>query len=110
MRRSLMLVLTVALAGVLVSSAAATVRVTKRPGRVSTGDRASVTVVVSPKARCTIGVYYSTTRSHARGSGREDREGDHLDVDGRVEHEGRNRPVKIECGKSGKTQTSITVR
>ncbi len=90
MRRSLILVLAVVLAGVFVSSAAATVRVTKRPGRVTHGDKASVTVVVSPKARCTIGVYYSTTQVRGRGLGAKTREDDHLDVDGRIEHEARH--------------------
>ena len=50
-----LLIVILVLAGVLVSSAAATVRVTKRPGRVTHGDKASVTIAVSPKARCTIG-------------------------------------------------------
>lgn len=57
MRRSLILTAALVLAAVVVSSAAASVRVTKRPGRVSPGDKASLTVIVSPKARCTIGVY-----------------------------------------------------
>lgn len=109
-RRSLVLVVSVALAGVLVSSAAATVRVTKRPGRVSTGDKASVTVVVTPKARCTIGVYYSTRKSEAAGLG--PRTAKTITWTWTV---GSNTkpgswPVKIDCGKSGKTQTRVTVR
>lgn len=100
----------VVLAAVFVSSAAAAVRVTKRPGRVSTGDMASVTVSVSPKARCTIGVYYSTTASRAAGLGA--KRGLKITWTWRV---GSNTkpgtwPVKIDCGKSGKTQTSVTVR
>jgi len=65
--RWLTLLTAVVLAVIFVSSAAAAVRVTKRPGRVSTGDLASVTVTVSPSARCTIGVFYSTTASRAAG-------------------------------------------
>ena len=53
------------------------IRQTSRPslngdeasGQVSTGDMASVTVSVSPRARCTIGVYYSTPASRAAGLG-----------------------------------------
>ena len=67
--RLFILLTAIVLAGIIVSSAFAAVRVTKRPGRVLTGDTASVTVSVSPQARCTIGVYYSTTASHAAGLG-----------------------------------------
>jgi hypothetical protein len=59
---ALILLVAIVLAGVLVSSALAAVKVTKRPGRVSTGDMASVTVSVSPKARCTIGVCPQASR------------------------------------------------
>jgi hypothetical protein len=102
--------LAVVVAAVFVSAAAAAVRVTKRPGRVSTGDLASVTVTVSPRARCTIGVYYSTTASRAAGLGA--KRGTTITWTWRV---GSNTkpgtwPVKVDCGKSGKTQTSITVR
>ena len=110
MRRSLTLILAMILAAVFVASAAATVRVTKRPGRVNHGDDASVTVTVSPKARCTIGVHYSTTRSEARGLGA--KRGGTITWKWQV---GSNTkpgtwPVKIDCGKSGKTQTTVTVR
>src|SRR6478609_857551 len=102
MRRVLIVLLAIALAGVLASSALAAVRVTKRPGRVSTGDTASVTVSVSPNARCTIGVYYSTTASRAAGLGA--KRGTKITWTWRV---GSNTkpgtwPVKIDCGKSGK--------
>ena len=74
------------------------------------GDMASVTVSVSPRARCTIGVYYSTTASRAAGLGA--KRGTKITWTWRV---GSNTkpgmwPVKIDCGKSGKTQTSVTVR
>ena len=110
MRRVLIVLFAVALAGVLASTAVAAVRVTKRPGRVSTGDLASVTVSVSPRARCTIGVYYSTTASRAAGLGA--KRGTKITWTWRI---GSNTkpgtwPVKIDCGKSGKAQTSVTVR
>ena len=110
MKRCLALMVVVVLAAVFVSAAAAAVRVTKRPGRVSTGDMASVMVSVSPKARCTIGVYYSTTASRAAGLGA--KRGTKITWTWRV---GSNTkpgtwPVKIDCGKSGKAQTSVTVR
>jgi hypothetical protein len=110
MRRSLIVVLTVVLAAVFVSSAAATVRLAKRPGRVSRGDSASVTVVVSPKARCRIGVYWSSRKSEA--SGLEGKTGKKITWTWRVASNTNpgTWPIKIDCGKSGKTQTRITVR
>ena len=110
MRRSLILVLAVILIGVFVSSASASVRVTKRPGKVSPGDSASVTVVVSPKARCTIGVYWSTKKSSA--SGLEAKTGTKITWTWGVRSNVKSGtwPVKIDCGKSGKAETSVTVR
>jgi len=90
--------------------AAATVRVTKRPGRVSPGDKASVTVVVSPKARCTIGVYYSTRRSEAHGLGPKTAKTITWTWGIGSSTKAGTWPVKIDCGKSGKAQTSVTVR
>ena len=110
MRRSLILVLAVVLATVFVSSAAATVRVTKRSGRVTRGASASVTVVVSPKARCQIGVYWSSRKSEASGLGA--KTGKKITWTWRVASNTKRGtwPIKIDCGKSGKAQTSITVR
>ena len=110
MRRSLIVFLAVVLAAVVVSSAAATVRATKRAGRVYPGETASVTVVVSPKARCTIGVYYSTTKSGARGLGAKTAKTITWTwVVGPTTKAG-TWPIKINCGTSGKAQTSVTVR
>jgi hypothetical protein len=92
------------------ASAAATVRVTKRPGRVSPGDKASVTVLVSPKARCTIGFYYSTTRSRAHGLGAKTAKKITWTWEIGSNTKAGTWPVKIDCGKSGKAQTSVTVR
>ena len=95
---------------VLVSSASANVRVMKPAGRVSPGDKASVTIGVSPRSRCTIGVYYSSTRSEARGLG--PKRGATIVwtwTVGSATKSGRW-PIKIECGKAGTVQTSIVVR
>lgn len=109
MRRWLILALVTGLAAVLVSSASATVRITKAPGRVARGGSASVTVTVSPKARCTIGVYYSTTTSRARGLGPKTANTITWTwTVGSTTKTGRW-PIKIDCGKSGKAETSITV-
>ena len=109
MRRLLLLPIAVVARGNPRASVVATVRITKRPGRVNHGDDASVTVIVSPKARCTIGVYYSTTRSRARGLGA--KRGGTITWTWTV---GSNTnpgawPVKIDCGKSGKAATTVTV-
>jgi hypothetical protein len=110
MRLITTLLLAVVVAGILASSALAGVRVTKRPGRLSPGDHASVTVAVTPKARCTIGVYYSTRKSEARGLGaKTGRTITWTWVIGSSTKSG-TWPVKIDCGKSGKAQTSVTVR
>jgi hypothetical protein len=111
MQRTLILALAiVVLGGLVVSSASATVRVTKRPGRVEHGDAASVTVTVSPKARCTIGVYYSTTKSGARGLGPKTAKTITWTwTVGSTTKTGRW-PIRIDCGRSGKAQTSIIVK
>jgi hypothetical protein len=91
------------------SSADAAVRVTRAPGQVAHGDYASVTVVVVPRARCTIGVYYTTGKSVAAGLG--PKSGRLISWRWRVgtrTKPGRF-PVKIDCGRSGKTQTTIRV-
>jgi hypothetical protein len=101
--------LTFALVAALAPSAGATVRVTKAPGRVLVGELASVTVAVKPTARCTIGVYYTTRKSEAAGLGPKRaatiiwrwRVGTNT-IPGRF-------PVRIDCGSSGKAQTTIRV-
>jgi hypothetical protein len=122
MRVTVAIVLCAAMAAVLASSsvaavgkassasAAATVRVTKRPGRVSPGDKASVTVVVSPKARCTIDVYYSTRKSGAHGLGPKTAKTITWTWGIGSNTKAGTWPIKIDCGKSGKAQTSVTVR
>jgi hypothetical protein len=100
----------VAAAAVLVSSASASIRVMKPAGRVSAGDKASVTIVVSPRSRCTIVVYYSTTRSEAKGLG--PKRGTTIVwtwTVGSATKSGRW-PIKIDCGSAGKARTSVLVR
>jgi hypothetical protein len=109
-RRLTVTLVVVVAAALFVSSASATVRITNQPGRVSRGDSASVTVAVSPKARCTIGVYYSTTKSGARGLGPKTAKTITWTwTAGSTTKTGRW-PVKIDCGKSGQVRSSITVK
>lgn len=109
-RIAAMSLLAVALLTLLAETALASVRITKRPGRVTHGDKASVTVVVTPKARCTIGVYYSTTRSEARGLGPKTAKTITWTWTVGSNTKPGSWPVKIDCGKSGKAQTSVKVR
>jgi len=109
MRLTLIVLLAVA-AAAFVSSASASVRVMKSAGRVTAGDKASVTITVSPRSRCTIGVYYSSTRSEAKGL--VPKRGTTIvwtwNV-GSATKPGRW-PIKIDCGTAGKAQTSVVVR
>jgi hypothetical protein len=109
MARRLTVASVIVVAAVFASSASAAVRITKQPGRVSRGDSASVTVAVSPKARCTIGVYYSTTKSGARGLGPKTAKTITWTWTVGSTTKTSRWPIKIDCGKSGKAQTSITV-
>ena len=74
------------------------------------GDDASVTVVVSPKARCTICVYYSTRRSEARGLGAKSAKTITWTWEIGSNTKAGTWPVKIACRKSGKAATSVTIR
>ena len=89
---------------------AASVRVTKAPGRVSRGSKASLTVAVTPGARCTIGVYTSGRRSAAPGIGA--KTGTAITWTWQIASSTRpgTWPIKIDCGKSGKARTSVDVR
>jgi hypothetical protein len=93
----------------LAAAAGAAVRVTKSPGRVAAGEYASVSVAVRPPARCTIGVYYTTRKSEAAGLGA--KSGSSITWRWRVGTATLpgSFPVKIDCGNSGKTQTTIRV-
>ena len=72
-------------------------------------DTASITVKVGPAARCTITVIYDTVVSHAHGL--TPKHGGTITWTWKVgsyTHDGKW-PVKIDCGKSGKTQRLLTV-
>jgi hypothetical protein len=108
--RMVVAVVAVVVTGAVADSAAATVRVTSAPGTVYPGEMASTTVVVTPRARCTIGVYYSTRKSQAGGlSPKSAKMITWTWLVGTSTKPGRF-PVKIDCGRSGKTQTTIRVR
>ena len=119
MQRTLILVVALGVSAVCVSSALATVRVTKRSGPVSPGDTASVRVVVSPRARCTFRLVYGITRSETDGPGAKTAATvtDYDQLAARLTWKwtvGSNTkrgtwPVKIDCGESGKAQTTVTV-
>jgi hypothetical protein len=77
---------------------------------VSPNDYASLTVNVSPRARCTITVVYDTTVSHARGLGA--KTGGRITWRwkvGSATHAGRW-PVTVDCGESGKLVLRMRVR
>ena len=111
MRRLLIFFLiAVVLAGVLVSSAVATVRVTKPTGAREPRRRCFSDGYRVSEGALHDGVDYSTTRSRARGLGA--KRGGTITWTWTV---GSNTnpcawPVKIDCGTSGKAQTSVTVR
>ena len=95
---------------VLAMPASATVRKVSFTAVVSPNDYASLTVNVSPRARCTIKVVYETTVSHARGLG--PKTGGRITWRWKVgssTHAGRW-PVTVDCGKSGKLSLRLRVR
>lgn len=96
----------------LVFSASAGAAVTKVSftSVVSPNDYASLTVSVSPKARCTIKVVYQTTVSQAKGLG--PKTGTKVTWRWKVgssTHAGRW-PVTVDCGESGKLSLRLRVR
>jgi hypothetical protein len=104
-----MLVVTLVLALVVVASASATVRKVGFTAVVSPNDYASLTVNVSPRARCTIKVVYDTTVSHARGLG--PKTGGRITWRWKVgssTHAGRW-AVTVDCGNSGKLSLRLRV-
>ncbi|HSF61031.1 MAG TPA: hypothetical protein VLA69_05000, partial [Gaiellaceae bacterium] len=69
MRKAATLLAAITVAVVLAASAGAAVRKVSFTSVVSPNDYASLTVNVSPRARCTIKVVYETTVSRAKGLG-----------------------------------------
>lgn len=103
------LVACAAVALVLVATASGTVRKVTFTGVVSPNDCASLTVSVSPRARCTIKVVYDTVVSKAKGLG--PKTGTRLTWRWKVgssTHAGRW-PVTVDCGKSGKLIVRLRV-
>jgi micrococcal nuclease len=104
---ALSLVALVALA--VASSAAGTVKRISLTTPVVAGSYASLTVNVTPRARCSIQVIYDTVVSSAKGLGR--KTGGRITWRWRVgtsTHPGRW-PIIVDCGKSGKLRTRIRV-
>ena len=104
---ALALVAVLALAVARPSTAA--VRQVALTAKVKTSDRASLTVSVSPRARCTIKVVYDTTVSRAEGLGA--KTGTKITWSWRVgstTNSGRW-PITVSCGKSGSLKTSFRV-
>jgi hypothetical protein len=101
----------IALVAVILSGAAgAAVRKVSFTSAARAGDQVSLTVTVSPRARCTIRVVYDTTVSHARGLGA--KTGVRITWSWRVgssTHAGRW-PVTVDCGKSGRLAMRPRVR
>jgi hypothetical protein len=109
MRRSIALLVALIVAGVLVSTAGASVRKVRFTAVVSPNEYASLTVSVSPRARCAITVIYDTTVSHARGLG--PKTGGRITWTWKVgssTHSGRW-PVVVNCSTSGKVSLRLRV-
>jgi hypothetical protein len=95
---------------VLAVTAGAAVRKATFTSMVSPNDYASLTVTVSPRARCSITVVYDTVISHAKGLGA--KTGTRITWRwkvGSATHAGRW-PVKVDCGKSGRLNLTLRVR
>ena len=93
----------------LAANGYAAVRKTAFTSVVSPNDYASLTVTVSPRARCSIKVVYDTTVSHAKGLGA--KTGTRITWRwkvGSATHRGRW-PVKVDCGKSGRLALTLRV-
>ena len=93
----------------LAASAGAAVRKVTFTATLSPNDTASLTVNVSPKARCTIKVVYDTVTSKAKGLG--PKKGTKLTWAwkvGSATHAGRW-PVTVDCGKSGRLTVKLRV-
>ena len=94
---------------VLAAPASATVSKVTFTRVVSPNDYASLTVRVSPRARCTIKVVYDTVVSKAKGLG--PKTGGQITWRWKVgssTHAGRW-PVVVDCGKSGKLSLRLRV-
>ena len=108
MRRILSLSL-LAMSLILAAPASAAVERVAFTPTVAPNRYASLTVAVTPKARCTIKVVYDTTVSHAKGLG--PKTGSKIVWRWRVgssTHAGRW-PVTVDCGKAGRLSVRLRV-
>jgi hypothetical protein len=108
-RRLVVCVLACLLALAVAVEVGATVKRVSLTTPVVAGSYASLTVKVTPRARCTIQVIYDTVVSEAKGLG--PKTGGTITWRWRVgtsTHAGRW-PIIVDCGKSGKLRTRIRV-
>lgn len=109
MRTAWVCLLLVALSLLVAASAAGSVKRVAFTSTVAPNDYATLTVAVTPKARCTIKVVYDTTTSHARGLGA--KTGAKVTWRWKIgssTHAGRW-PVTVDCGKAGKLNLRLRV-
>ena len=107
--RAATLVAVIVSALIVVGVSQAAVRKVSFTATVQPGDEATLTVTVSPRARCTITVVYHTTVSHAKGLAA--KTGSRLTsrwTVGTSTHAGRW-PVVVNCGKSGTLRLKLHV-
>ena len=111
--RRVVLIVAVALALVVTAAASASVRLVSKTSRVKAGAYATLTVRVSPSRRCSIGVFYTTVKSQAKGLNKKTPIGGRVTWTWKVGSNtipGRHRIV-VSCGSAGKLTTSfITTR
>jgi micrococcal nuclease len=102
-------VVLVVVALVLAAQASASVHAVKFTSRVAPGDDASLTVKVTPTARCTITVTYNTGKSHARGL--RPKRGGTITWTWRVGTRTKpgRWPVVVDCATSGKLRRTLVV-
>jgi micrococcal nuclease len=108
-RRCAVIVSGVLVAALVVTAAQGAVRKVSLTTPVRAGDEASLTVTVSPRARCTIEVIYDTVVSRAQGL--RPKTGSRITWRWRV---GTNTnpgrwPIIVKCGNSGTLRTKIRV-
>ena len=107
--RRVALILVVALALAIPTAASARVRLVSRTSPVRAGAYATLTVRVSPSRRCSIGVFYTTVKSQAKGLNKKTPIGGRVTWTWKVGSNtipGRHRIV-VSCGSAGKLNTSF---
>jgi micrococcal nuclease len=108
--KALLLLLLATLALVAPTAAQSAVRLAEVTSPIAPGKRATVTVVVSPAARCQIAVLYKSGPSQARGL--QAKSGARISwtwTVGTNTTKGRW-PIVVNCGRSGTLRTAFVVR